>query len=413
MYYVLTGQIKNRIIEELRSYWATQPRYAEIVEYIQGKYAFKERPQMGLIVKAGSGNPVTFSADNFLGIDYSFCYAAKVKGHFGNCLEWVREDPIAIQNNNGRFPSPPGLYFIEIVALDQQGDIVRQYGFTVTQYRSKTKVQPQDLGSGLYQVDPWAPGSLRICEMPGKTWVPASACVSLDPDAGTFQYPRILDPAQWLEVEYRTQGVVQGTFPLRPEWANNQAIPGVTLAFGQEINTGDIMVVVVQPRRLPANLVYGGQWTLSLDIDVVATDVHAQQYIADRTVMHLIARARTRMVEEGINIVEVSLGGESEEQMDETGDLYFYNSSFSMSIETDWQLHIPIEFTLRGVQDITMARTKEQAALADTDFASQSEGNLALLDQAGLEQVTESFGVVQAGFPTFGVGAVETGYDEE
>lgn len=410
MYYVLTGQIKNRIIDELRRYWATQPKYADLVPYIQGKYAFKERPQMGMVVKGGSGNPVTFSADNFLGIDMSFCYVARVKGHFGNCLEWVREDALAIQRNGGRFPSPPGLYFISMVALDTQDGEVRQYGFNVKFYRNHTLARVSGLGNQ-YTINPWAPGSLRIREMPGKLWVPASAC-TLDPDAGTFVYPRVLEPGQWLEVEYRAADVDQGTYPIRPNWADNRAIPGVTLAFGQELNVGDTMVVVVQPRRLPASLVYGGQWTLSLDVDVVARDVHDQQYIADRTVMHLIAVSRTRLVEEGLNIVEVSLGGESEEQYDETADMYYFNSNFSMSVETDWQYHVPIEFTLRGIQDVSLVRSKEQAALADTDFADTSVANIALLDAAGLEQVTTSFGVVQAGFPTFSVGAESTGYEE-
>jgi hypothetical protein len=411
MYYVLTGQIKNRIIDELRRYWATQPRYAELVPYIQGKYAFKERPQMALVVKGGSGNPVSFSADHFLGIDMSFCYAARVKGHFGNCLEWVREDPLAIQRNNGRFPSPPGLYFIEMVALDKQGDDVRQYGFKVLFYRNQTLTRVNPTSGSRYTISPWAAGSLRICEMPGRLWVPASSC-TLNPEAGTFVYPRTLDANQWLEVEYRAAPVDGGTYPIRPDWADNRAIPGVTLAFGQELNEGDTMVVVVQPRRLPANLVYGGQWSLSLDVDVVARDVHAQQYIADRSVMHLMAVSRTRLVEEGLNIVEVSLGGESEEQYDETADLYYFNSNFAMTVETDWQYHVPIEFTLRGIQDISLARSKEQAALSDTEFASQARSNLEMLDQAGLEQVTTSFGVVQAGFPTFSVGAQETGYEE-
>ena len=64
--------------------------------------------------------------------------------------------------------------------------------------------------------------------------------------------------------------------------------------------------------------------------------------IADQTAMHLWANVRSRLIDQGIDIQDVSMGGESEEIRDETADDYFYNSSISMTIQADWEMHVPL-----------------------------------------------------------------------
>ncbi|MEI6297649.1 MAG: hypothetical protein WCO84_08515, partial [bacterium] len=84
------------------------------MDNIQGKYSFKERPQHGIIVKTGSANRVDLSPDNYVGIVVSYVFLTKWKRYPGISIEWVREDNLAILANGGRFPCPPGVYFIDV-----------------------------------------------------------------------------------------------------------------------------------------------------------------------------------------------------------------------------------------------------------------------------------------------------------
>ena len=114
------------------------------------------------------------------------------------------------------------------------------------------------------------------------------------------------------------------------------------LAFGRRSKKGDRFAVVVTPTREDAYMEYGGRWDLSIDIDIVARDVNSQMEIADQTAMFLWATLRGNFVDQGLDITEVSMGGESEEVYDENGDDYFYNSTIAMTVQTDWFAFVPI-----------------------------------------------------------------------
>ena len=51
--------------------------------------------------------------------------------------------------------------------------------------------------------------------------------------------------------------------------------------------------------------------------------------------MFLWATLRPSLIDEGIDLMEISMGGESEEVYDENADDYFYNSSISMTVQTE------------------------------------------------------------------------------
>ena len=143
------------------------------------------------------------------------------------------------------------------------------------------------------------------------------------------------------------------------------------LAFGRRCKKGDRLGVIISPYREPTALEYGGRWDLSLDFDIVARDVYAQQEIADRTVFWLWGVARSWFLREGIEVSEVSLGGESEEVYDETGDDYYYTSSFSMSISTDWSISVPINKTIRRLIPESLETNKQASTMTDGELASQ------------------------------------------
>jgi len=195
-----------------------------------------------------------------------------------------------------------------------------------------------------------------------------------------------------LVADYRYPIATRGPFYYYENSADNQAIPGAVMAFGRRGEVGDKMAVVVQEVRQPAALEYGGRWDVSMEFEVVARDVFAEQEITDMSVMFLWGVLRSHLTKEGIEMTEMSMGGESEEPYDDTGDDYFYNATFTATVQTDWSIHVPLDLLIRSVAPLTLEQAKVQAALTDCQVGSDaSVGNIKVLDGLGLEPLTDPF----------------------
>ena len=84
------------------------------------------------------------------------------------------------------------------------------------------------------------------------------------------------------------------------------------------------------------------------------------------------------------------MGGESEEVYDETGDDYFYNSSFSITVSTQWSIHVPLGVFMRQVSPQTVAQSKLTAVMSDEEVAQQ-KNNIQSLESLGLETLRDPF----------------------
>lgn len=334
MYFTLTAATKRRIIRELRDYWSTHPKYQDIVDNIQGKYSFKERPQFGIIVKTGSASKVQFAPDNFIGTLQSFVALAKVPGYVGLSVEWVREDSLAIQQNGGRFPSLPGVYYCEVTEENE-------FYIDPLLMVADEAVTMVTASEGVIQNVPYT-GSLRLYETPSNKLLRPGVDYTVDADGVTIYFAVPVPSQAHISADYNHVGATTGPWAIRPFTAYNKPIPGCVLAFGKRYQKGDRFAVLVSANREDAYLAYGGKWEMGVDIDIIASDVDSQMEIADQTAMHLWANVRSRLIDQGIDIQDVSMGGESEEIRDETADDYFYNSSISMTIQADWEMHVPL-----------------------------------------------------------------------
>ena len=387
MYFTLSEALKRRFIYELQRYWQYHPRHRDIVNSIQGKFSFEERPQRGIVVRAAGGNRFDLSADNYVGMLQSYVYLTKVSRYPGLAVEWVREDSVAIQDNDGHFPSAPGVYFIELTEdeefyvdplYDVRGEVVTEVNATTYQLQNA----------------PLA-GTLRLFEMPAAYRLFEGTNYTLTLDAqgkptGEIVLNQALTGGRTLSADYRWPGTSQGPITLYPGCANNQAIPGVVLAFGRRNEKGDRMAVVVQERRQPAALEYGGRWQMSMEFEVMARDVYDQMEIADQSIIYLWGVARSYLVDEGIHITDLSHGGEAEEVYDENGDDYFYTASFSMTVETDWSIHVPLDVSIRRAAPLTQEQARAAAAMTD-EQVSAVENNLQMLENLGLQQFCDPY----------------------
>ena len=370
MFANLTEALKRRMIQEVRYFWSKDPQYKDsLVPNIQGRYSFEERPQQAIIMKGQSASPFQLSADHFQGTIVSYCYLTKVYGQQGTSIEWVREIGTAIRANGGAFPSPPGVYYIEVRAeeVDVRGVPEERLVFYVDPLLEVIDQRATMLTPLLYEVaaQSFHPGSLRVYEMPGNILYYDGVNYTADPTTGQITLAKPLANGTYLSVDYRYAGTSTGPFPLPENGADVNAIPGVVLAFGRRAYAGDIMAVVVGDRREEVAKEFGGRWEMSLDFDIMARDLYAQGEITDRTLMFLYTEARDRLSTEGIEITQASMGGEAEEVYDENGDDYFYTASISLSVMTDWAIHVPIGRTLTRVETNTVSETEMVSGLTD------------------------------------------------
>lgn len=334
MFYYLTAAVTNRFIQELRDFWATHPKYTDLPDNIQGKYSFEARPAYGIVLKTGSANKVQLAADNFVGTVQSFVALAKIPGFQGTSCEWVREDALAIQANDGTFPSPPGVYYCEMTEDDQF------YVDPLLEVRNE-RVMMSSLTEGVIQQVPYE-GSLRVIELPGGILLHPGVDYTVGTDGVTLTLTAPMVPGTALRADYRYTGTTTGPWEAKQLHGYNKAIPGCVLVFGRRGKKGDRFAVMVSNVREDAYLEYGGRWDLNVDLDVIARDVYAQREIADLTVMFLWANLRSTLIDQGVDITEISLGGESEEVFDENADDYFYNATISLTVQTDWFMYVPL-----------------------------------------------------------------------
>lgn len=397
MYYRMTEQVKRRLIQTLRDFWSVQPQYPDLADHIQGKYSFRERPQYAIILKTSSANQVQLSADNFVGTVQSHVMLARVGNYPGLSIEWVREDQLAIQRNGGSFPAAPGVYYIEVVKAPDpippydKEDAFQFYVDPLLEANDETLTKVDDL---TYQTqNPVVAGSMRLYEMPGAIQLVEGINYTLDADVGVVTLTDPVPRNGSLSADYRYAAPSAGPYPIVQMQANHTAIPGAVLAFGRRVQAGDRLAVVVTARRESTALEYGGRWEVSVDFDVVARDVYAQQEIVDMTVMYLWGIARSRLSNEGIEVSTVNMGGESEEAYDENADDYYYNASISVQLQADWSIHVPLAATVRRALPQTDAQIRETAALTDEELAALGNAatSIRILQDLGLRAVEDPF----------------------
>lgn len=389
MYFRLTEALKRRMIFELRKYWQYHPRYPDLVDHIQGKYSFRERPAFGIICKTSGGNRVDLSADNYLGIIESYVYVTKVQNFPGVAVEWVREDSVAIQNNGGVFPSQPGIYYI---VIDDSNDELFYVDRLYDVYREQVMLTTPT--EGLLQ-HPFLDGTLHLYEMPAGYQLVEGTNYTVERDSenkptGNITLTQGLTGGRWLQADYRYPGESSGPHTLYPGRADNTTIPGCVIAFGRRNGKKDRSAIVVQSIRQAAAMEYGGRWDLTMDFDVISRDVYAQQEIADQTIVYIWGILRPYMSSEGLEITDLSLGGESEEAYDDNGDDYFYNSSFSLTISTEWSIHVPLGVFLRQASPMTVAQARSIAGMTDEQVAMQ-KNNIQVLESLGLDTMVDPY----------------------
>jgi hypothetical protein len=185
---------------------------------------------------------------------------------------------------------------------------------------------------------------------------------------GAITLLRSFFPNVVLNADYRYTAPSVGPVAFQWNQADFKALPGVVLAFGKRARKGDKVAIVIYPDRVDAANAYGGKFELSFELEVISQDPIQMEEITDFAIMSLWGVKKPLLEFEGIELTDISMGGESEEQYDETADLMFYNSSITVALRVDWEIHIPLPLTISRIQQ-TIPRP-EQMQAANMFFAT-------------------------------------------
>jgi len=163
----------------------------------------------------------------------------------------------------------------------------------------------------------------------------------------TFMTPLASNYALFASYRYYPVVPVLGPYNFKIYQENHDAIPGVIISIGRRAKKGDQQIVYVSKNREAQAKIYGGHWTMSLELSVIAKDALQMEEMTDHVVSQLWGVRKNILEYEGITLNNVVPSGESEEtHIETTGDLY-YESSVSVNVQTEWQYFVPYDGYVR------------------------------------------------------------------
>ena len=246
----------------------------------------------------------------------------------------------------------PGLYVVDfteddqfiigpVLTIDDEVLIERTTGSESTAQLDQTLIYP--LSDDLYLVSSNDPLYNPIQLIRDTDY-------SIDNATGLITFLNPLDAGFRLAADYNYQpGYSIGPYVFHPYEEIHKAIPGAVICIGRRAQKGDRQIVVVTQFREPQAKIYGGHWTMALDIAVVAKDPMQMEEMADQLVNYLWVERKNILEYEGITLNRVEPTGESEESfIDTTGDLY-YTTSVSIEVMTEWQEFVPYFWKIRRI----------------------------------------------------------------
>lgn len=343
----LSNATKRRVIQELRRILYEHPRYRGDSENVQNKFAFDERPARGIIVNGTSGDRVRLAADNYMGRLSSFVMLTPEKDYPGTTVEWVRENFNVLERASTTrdvFPTLPGVYKFAVSRLPDEArnipglvtvdPVLTVLGEYVLTFADSGVTFGQLTRGNLY------PGSLRlwldrrIALIPGVDF-------TVDTITGEIHFLKSAPPNGVITADYRYVEATQGPFEFRKEQFDINIIPGAVIAFGDRPQECDKFNIVVTDERVNVADIYGGKFEMNFDLIAFSKDSEDREKMSDYVVMKILER-QNAMGFEGIELLDVTPGGENEDVFNPETDEYYYESSISLSYRVDWAIYNPL-----------------------------------------------------------------------
>jgi hypothetical protein len=331
-------ETKKRVIEFLQDTLGNRPLFSRVT--IQNAYGKTERDKINVIVTGSSNQVQQLSPDNFLQADIGYSIQAKVDNHPGYFLAWVRDDLSSPESNLNRVD--PGIYFLTLKNVDQQGGILQIDVLRVVKrevvlfnYTGETQIQLEHF--------PVVEGTLQL--FVDNSLYPPNAPADyydVDLETGIITLNRCVAPGSRITANYNWADAPLPDVPVLRGDGRTDVLTGVLLGFSEEFVEGDRSVVCVQPQPERCALTFGGRLGVTLTFDTRAQDTPTSEQVVDALMDTIWAEAKPTLSDEGLDIVEVSVGGESTDLEDETAEEWAFQFSFTADVEGEWQRRVPL-----------------------------------------------------------------------
>jgi len=286
---------------------------------------------------------------------------ARVKNHPCTSLEWVRENFTILEGvspDRSIFPTPSGVYVVTVKELPDDArntpglfivdPIITVLNEPLILFNSSADQYAQLSFQNVY------PGSLRLSLNNRRGLIPnVDYSVNYNaPDETTevtFLQPTPAGDAVY--ADYRYQLPQQGPYHFYRDWSDEASIPGAVLAFGDRCQKGDEMAIVVTNTRAEVAEVYGGKFEVTFSLIVFARDSIDRERMSDYVVEKVLERQNS-LGYEGLELIDITPGGESEEVYNAEIDDYYYESAVTLSMRVDWETWVPLPIVINRV-DLT------------------------------------------------------------
>lgn len=343
----LTNPTKKRVIRELKKILYDHPKYRADSENVQNKFSFEERPQRGIIVNGTSADRVRLSADNYVGRISSFVMQTGVENFSGNSIEWVRENYPVLERYSKRrdiFPSAPGVYVIEITRIPDMAHSIPGL-FTIEPFLevvNEPLIAFQDSADFEAQLshNQIYPKSVRLW-LDGRQALIPDVDFSIDYDTGAVTFLKATPADSFVYADYMYQIGNQGPYPFEYEASDETSIPGVVIGFGDRAELGDKIAIKILDQRSETAEVFGGKFQVDFELIVFSRDAEDREKMSDYVVVKLL-EIQNGLGFEGIELLDVSPGGENEDVYNATVDDYYYESAVRLSLRVDWESYFSL-----------------------------------------------------------------------
>jgi hypothetical protein len=261
-------------------------------------------------------------------------------------VEWIRE------NNNilgsispgGSFPTAPGVYTFEVIAIP---DVAKNIPGQVVVYPDLT-VSGEPLivfdysafGEAQLTHDNIYPNSIRLWLNDRKALI-RDVDFLVDESTGLITFLKDQPEGAYITADYRYKMPELGPFDFKQEEFNVSILPGIVIAFGDRSQLYDKFAVVVTDERTEVANVYGGRFEVNFDLIAFSKDSEDREKLSDYVVMKILERQNT-LGFEGLELINLSPGGENEDVYNPETDEYYYDSNISLGFRVDWFIYVPL-----------------------------------------------------------------------
>ena len=368
----LTSATKERVIQELRQILYAHPKYRSDSQNVQNKFSFEGQPQRGIVVNNTTADMVRLAADNYVGRLKSFVLHAPVKNFPGTSLEWVHENNTILEGvspDRSVFPCSPGVYIVRIIELPDMArqipgkflvdPIITVLNEPLIFFTSSADQYARLSFPNVYQ------GSVRLSLNNKRKLVPGvdySVNYQAEDNTCEITFLQPTPAGDSIYANYRYELPTQGPYKFYQDWADTSAIPGAVLAFGDRTQIPDEMAIVVTGTRSEVAEVYGGKFEVTFSLVVFARDSLERERMSDY-VVEKVLELQNVLGFEGLELLSISPGGESEEVYNAEIDEYFYQSEVSLSMRVDWETWVPIPMVIDRVDLTSEAKANQMGFL--------------------------------------------------